>query len=65
MYTYMEQKKKYMQCDTVELISSLYILVELKSSVRKFLTQFARDRRETQDYDRAPHGHGYKGVDGR
>ena len=54
-----------MQCDTVELIISLYILVELKSSVRKFLTQFARDRCETQDYYRAPHGDGYKGVDGR
>ena len=43
----------------------IYILVELKSSVRELLTQFARDRRETQDYYRVPHGDGYKGVDGR
>ena len=45
--------------------SNLYILVELKSYVRKLLTQFARDRRETRDYYRVPHGDGYKGVDGR
>ena len=43
----------------------LYNLVELKSDVRKFLTHFARDRRESRDYYRAPHGDGYKGVDGR
>ena len=44
---------------------SIYNLVELKSFVRKLLTQFARDRRETRDHYRAPHGDGYKGVDGR
>ena len=44
---------------------SIYNLVELKSFVRKLLTQFARDRRETRIYYRAPHGDGYKGVDGR
>ena len=44
---------------------SIYILVELKSYVRKLLMQFARDRRETQDYYRAPHGDGYKEVNGR
>ena len=44
---------------------SIYNLVELKSFVRKLLTQFARDQRETWDYYRTPHGDGYKGVDGR
>ena len=46
-------------------IISIYNLVELKSFVHKLLTQFARDRRETRDYYRVPHGDGYKGVDGR
>ena len=45
----------------VQLLVSIYISVELKSFVRKLLTQFARDRRETWDYYRAPHGDGYKG----
>ena len=46
-------------------VTTLYNLVELKSFVRKLLTQFARDQRETREYYRAPHGDGYKGVDGR
>ena len=44
---------------------SIYNLVELKSFVRKLLMQFARNRRETRNYYRAPHGDGYKGVSAR
>ena len=48
----------------IDHLYNLYILVQLKSYVRKLLTQFARDQRETRDYYRVPHGDGYMGVDG-
>ena len=44
---------------------SIYILVELKSSVRKLLPQLARDQCQTWKYYEAPHGDGHKGVDRR
>ena len=47
------------------MIISLYILVELKSSVRKLLPQLARDQCQTWKYYEAPHGDGHKGVDRR
>ena len=44
---------------------SIYILVELKSYVRKLLTQFVHDCRETRDCYKASHGDCYKGVNRR